>query len=306
MPSQDFDQPIDAATEPVEVDAGSFAHLFLTMPCAQGSAAATQGDQGAVWPMGQTRRCLAGRDAHHRFDAVSVQQGFRLEVDKLQRLCARWIGHPLDEPLRFAAQPFSQDLERIWQRTLSYLWTQEEGGLPLVGAARAAFDEFLLTVLLQYHPHNYSAEIAGSAQVPVPGLVRRAERFMADNASASIAVSDVAAHLGVSLRSLQMGFRRWRDTTPNAYLREVRLRCAREDLQSGTANVTEVALRYGFANLGRFSAYYAAAFGEQPSTTRRRRSTSPPRQARGPRAGCACQPSLPRPASAHAVSRTSP
>ena len=44
---------------------------------------------------------------------------------------------------------------------------------------------------------------------------------MADNADTPITVSDVAAHLGVSLRSLQAGFRQWRNTTPNAYLRQV-------------------------------------------------------------------------------------
>ena len=89
-------------------------------------------------------------------------------------------------------------------------------------------------------------------------------------------VKDVAAHLGVSLRSLQAGFRRWRETTPSAYLRQVRLQLIRDDLlHSGEdANVTSVATQHGFAHLGRFSAQYRAAFGEGPSVTLRRRRTS--------------------------------
>jgi transcriptional regulator GlxA family with amidase domain len=108
--------------------------------------------------------------------------------------------------------------------------------------------------------------------MPVPGVVRRAERFIIDNASASITISDVADHLGISLRSLQAGFRQWRETTPTAFLRRVRLQLVRDELlRSGTeANVTAVALRRGFSHLGRFSAQYRAIFGEDPSVTLRR------------------------------------
>jgi transcriptional regulator GlxA family with amidase domain len=82
----------------------------------------------------------------------------------------------------------------------------------------------------------------------------------------------VAAHLGVSLRSLQAGFRGWRNATPNAYLRQVRLRLVREELlrSDKETNVTAVALQHGFMHLGRFSAQYRDAFGESPSATLRR------------------------------------
>lgn len=267
---------------PVDVDAGSFPHLFLMMHCAQGSAAATQSGQTAEWRRGQTLPFSAGRQTRLQFDAAFVQKGLRVDADRLEMLCARWIGRPLDEPLRFALQPFSDDFERIWQRTLSYLWSDEEHGIRLTGAARTAFDEFLLTLLLQYHPHNYSDQVSADVATPVPGLVRRAERFMIENATSPITISDVAAALGVSIRSLQAGFRQWRGTPPHVFLRDVRLRCAREDLRSGDASVTAVALRYGFANLGRFSGYYLSAFGELPSATLRRgRSDARPRSAKG-------------------------
>jgi AraC-like DNA-binding protein len=180
---------------------------------------------------------------------------------------------PVAERLRFELRPFSDELEQIWQRTLGYGWSSEEGGgLPLAGAAKAALDEYLLTLLLHHHPHNYSEELTRSVPTPVPGVVRRAERFIVDNASASITASDVADHLGISLRSLQAGFRQWRETTPTAFLRRARLELVRDELlQSGKeANVTAVALRYGFSHLGRFSAQYRSAFGEDPSATLRR------------------------------------
>jgi AraC-like DNA-binding protein len=260
---------------PVAVDAGNFPRLFLMMHCARGSASTRQESQSAEWRRGQTIPFSAGFDTQLWFDRVFVQKSVRLDVDKLETLCTRWLGHPLDQPLRFDLRPFSADFERVWQRTLSYLWSNEDGGLPLTGPARVAFDEFLLTLLLHHHPHNYSAALGAPAPVPVPGVVRRAERFMAENAETLTTVSDVAAQLGVSLRSLQSGFRQWRNTTPNAHLRNVRLQRVREELlrSRGETNVTAVALRHGFSHLGRFSAHYRSAFGESPSATLRRGRT---------------------------------
>jgi AraC-like DNA-binding protein len=261
---------------PVKIDAGNFSGLFLMQHCSRGSCAATQEHQTAEWRPGQTVPLSADCDTQLWFDAAFVQKSVRLDVNKLEVLCARWLGHPLERPLRFALRPFSEDLENIWRRTLPYLWSNDEARLPLVGAAKASLDEFLLTLLLHQHPHNYSDEMAGPTPVPIPGLVRRAERYMIENAEAPITVSDVAAELGVSLRSLQAGFRQWRATTPNLFLRQTRLQLVRDELRrmGGETNVTAVAMRYGFSHLGRFSADYQSLFGERPSITARRGRSS--------------------------------
>jgi AraC-like DNA-binding protein len=247
------------------------SRLFLMMHCASGAASTTQEHRTADWKTGQTMPFSANFDTKLWFDRAFVQKSVRLDMDWLEAQCARWLGYPLLERLRFNLRPFSDELEQIWQRTLAYGWSIE-AGLPLAGAAKAALDEYLLTLLLHHHPHNYSEELAQSVPTPVPGTVRRAERFIIDNASASITVSDVADHLGISLRSLQAGFRQWRETTPNAFLRRARLQLVRDEfLRSGQdANVTTVALRHGFSHLGRFSALYRSAFGEDPSATLRR------------------------------------
>lgn len=262
---------------PVKIDAQNFSRLFLMMGCESGSAATAQERRTAEWGQGQTMPFSAGFETQLWFDRAFIQRSVRLDVDKLEAQCARWLGHPLGPPLRFALHPFSDELEKIWRRTLAYLWTSEDDGLPLSGAAKTSFDEFLLTLLLHHHPHNYSEEMTEDAQTPVPGLVRRAERYMRDNADMAITVSDVAAHLGLSLRSLQSGFRQWRNTTPNAYLRSVRLQLVRDELLRADfgANVTTIAMRHGFVHLGRFSAQYQSAFGETPSATLRHgRATS--------------------------------
>jgi transcriptional regulator GlxA family with amidase domain len=56
------------------------------------------------------------------------------------------------------------------------------------------------------------------------------------------------------------------------YLRDLRMERARAELLSGdTHNIAGVALRWGFAHMGRFSAGYKERYGESPSQSLRRR-----------------------------------
>jgi AraC-like DNA-binding protein len=269
-------QPVVELSYDADVRIETGFSRFLMMHAGSGAASTVQEGRIAEWRRGQTMPFSAGFQTQLRFDQRCMQRCVRLDTEKLEQLCARWLGRPLEQPLRFDLRPFSEDLEQTWQRSLSYLRSIEGGCLPLAPAAKVAFDEFLLTLLLHHHPHNFSEEMAGSVPTPVPGLVRRAERFMAENAKAPITVSDVAEHLGVSLRSLQAGFRSWRNSTPSEFLRQVRLERARDDFLrlDGDVSVTTVALRYGFSHLGRFSAYYQSVFGEPPSATLRRGRSS--------------------------------
>ncbi len=88
---------------------------------------------------------------------------------------------------------------------------------------------------------------------------------------------DVAAAARVSVRSLQTLFRRHLGVTPLEHLHAIRLEAARRELLSGEApaggrSVGDVAVRWGFANSGRFARVYAARFGERPSDTLRRQA----------------------------------
>lgn len=84
----------------------------------------------------------------------------------------------------------------------------------------------------------------------------------------------LAEEVGVSVRTLQVGFRAELDTTPSAYLLDVRLRGARDELLAASpgegTTVSRIAHRWGFGNVGRFAEQYRRAHGERPSTTLRR------------------------------------
>ncbi|MCY1187058.1 Regulatory protein PchR [compost metagenome] len=73
----------------------------------------------------------------------------------------------------------------------------------------------------------------------------------------------------VSLRALQEGFRRFMGMSIVAYQRQVRLERAHDLLCWDTSSsVTDVALQYGFSNVGRFCQYFQAAYGVSPSDVR--------------------------------------
>ena len=134
--------------------------------------------------------------------------------------------------------------------------------------------EALTCLLLESIPHRFSAELLRPAALPAPWHVKRAIDFMRAHLADPISVEDIALAATVSERSLQEGFRRFKMTTPMAYLRTLRLAAARLDLLNDDLQPTiaAVALKWGFSHLGRFSAVYRAAYGEHPSETVRRRA----------------------------------
>jgi AraC-like DNA-binding protein len=136
----------------------------------------------------------------------------------------------------------------------------------------------LISTLLVSMPHNRGRDLEAAATSIAPFFVRRVERFIEENARCAINLEDLAGVAGVSARALQLGFRRFRNTTPMAYLRALRLELARSELaRTGRegGSVASVANVCGFGHQGRFAGDYQTRFGESPSQTLRRGSIGP-------------------------------
>lgn len=137
---------------------------------------------------------------------------------------------------------------------------------------RAHMEELVMIGLLTGQHHNYTHCIDSSAEPAAPRSVRRAMDACESDTQGISSVSDLAQIAGVSIRSLQEGFKNSVGMTPMEYLREVRLRRARKDLMAagpGT-KVADIANKWGFTHLGRFSQVYSHRFGECPSESLRR------------------------------------
>ncbi|GAA4097728.1 hypothetical protein GCM10023066_41210 [Nocardioides kongjuensis] len=134
---------------------------------------------------------------------------------------------------------------------------------------------YLAAQVLEAFPNTSAAgPSAADSRDAHPAAVRRAIAFMDANADLDLSPAEVAAAASVSVRSLQLAFRRHLDTTPMTYLRDLRLAGARRDLAAAGAgdgaSVTDIALRWGFTHQGRFGQAYRRAYDETPGATRRR------------------------------------
>jgi AraC-like DNA-binding protein len=136
-------------------------------------------------------------------------------------------------------------------------------------AVRAETARYAAGVLLDTFPHT-SRRLPDVVLSPRNASLRDAVEYVHSRAHEPITPSGVATHAGLTPRGLQQAFSRHLDTTPSEYLRAVRLDRVREELVEGSADtvtVAEVAQRWAFAHLGRFSASYVHRFGEYPRET---------------------------------------
>ena len=201
----------------------------------------------------------------------------------LGRRLAALLDGPVAKDLAFAPIFDWGSAPALGLRRLLRLMVEELGSqAPFAGSdvAGRSFTDLMLYTLLHAVPHNHSERLARVGSPAVPGIVRRAEAYVRAHVEEPIALHEVAEAAGCCVRSLQLGFRRFRETTPLASIRHARLEAVREALRSGDAGgtVTDLALRFGFTNPGRFAHLYKAAFGESPLDALRR---DPPRRRHG-------------------------
>ena len=138
--------------------------------------------------------------------------------------------------------------------------------------AKTLLIESILRHVFEHVPHRYSDRIGLSQKDPGPWHVGKAVDFMHANMHRSLTISEIAEAVGISVRALQYGFQQTRGMTPNAYLGRIRLDAVHTELShpENTLSVGDVALKWGFLHMGRFSQLSRQAFGGYPSETLRR------------------------------------
>jgi len=138
--------------------------------------------------------------------------------------------------------------------------------------ARAQVESYVLTCLLLGVPNSYTDELCAPSGRDRPAVVRRTMEYVEANIDEALSVSRLAAHAGVTARTLQISFSQHLGMSPSEFVRDVRLTHVHADLVTGhpaDVSVTERAMRWGFMNMGRFSEQYRRKYGQLPSTTLR-------------------------------------
>jgi AraC-like DNA-binding protein len=217
-------------------------------------------------------------DSGERFSQVSLmipREVLQLEVENL-------LSENLVRPLEFssvldlttpAARMLMQGVRMIDEAS------DQDGGPLAHPLTVLRLEQVLMHSLLFAQPHNYLAALMSPS--PAAGIrpVSHAVELLRNSPAYPWTVTELAARVSLSVRSLQEGFRRSLDTTPMAYLRHLRLQKVHQELvraAPGTVSVTEVTARWGFAHLGRFAAAYRNEFLERPSETLRSAGTRRP------------------------------
>lgn len=237
----------------------------------------------AQWSSAQTDHYGPG----DLFVGSRLDHSFRARVDELDgehaRLPPDLLAQVADaapgrapRPIQFTGhRPLSRRAASVWNRSYDYVrdnvagLSEEEQPL-LVGSAVQLLAAVTLATFPNTAMHEPTYEDRHDSH---PATLRRAVAFIETNAHRDITPADISVAARVSIRALQLAFRRHLDTTPTAYLRRVRLDHAHRELlvaDPAVTSVSAVAMRWGFASHSSFTAHYRGAFGLPPSQTLRR------------------------------------
>ncbi|TFL14962.1 AraC family transcriptional regulator [Pusillimonas caeni] len=174
------------------------------------------------------------------------------------------------EPLRFNRQIELNSSEgEQWSALMRYFCEQVARPSKLGWLKARMAEEALMRHLLCAQSISLHEHYLGGQGREVPKRLQRARAFMEANLQEDISLEDIAGHSGTSARNLSRMCRVQYGASPMQLLRDMRLDRARRELSEAPADasVSDVALRWGCAHLGRFAAAYRQRFGEAPHET---------------------------------------
>lgn len=198
--------------------------------------------------------------------AMTSRKGFIIKAGTLMKAVSDRLGQEQVPRIAFSSNSMSLPVHIACENICNTLQDgmSQRGGLADNPLAIASLHDALLNTILYGAQHSYSAALSRGS-IEMPRQVRAAMQFIDANAHLPITPTDVAVASGLSIRSLQLTFRERLDTTPQQYLRRIRLRRAHADLKAGQGSgVGEIARKWGFLSSGEFARLFFAEFGERP------------------------------------------
>ncbi|MCX4231523.1 AraC family transcriptional regulator [Streptomyces sp. NPDC020707] len=199
----------------------------------------------------------------------------KIDMAALHERLGALLGGPVRRPPSFETYiDVGQGAGRSWADLA--LWCLREKnpsngllGRPLI---RSRIEQTLLEGLLLACGHSYRGALEAPVPAARPATVRRVMEAIEERPDEHYDAARLASLSQIGVRALQEAFRKHVGMSPTAYVTEVRLRRAHEQLLAAdpaTITVTEVAYRWGFAHLGRFAQRYRRRFGTSPGQTLR-------------------------------------
>lgn len=213
-----------------------------------------------------------------RVDAWSPHcRALTVKIDKraLHQALEALLDRPLSRPPDFGPSiDVTSGPGRSWAQLATWSLFEHATSLGLLRRPliRGRVEQILLEGLLLAADHTCRQELEAPAPPMRPAAVKRVMDVIQERPAETYDAARLARIAQVSLRTLQEGFRRHVGMSPMAYLYDVRLQRAHDQLRvsaPGSTTVSDVAHRWGFVHLGRFARRYRERFGEPPSHTLR-------------------------------------
>lgn len=104
----------------------------------------------------------------------------------------------------------------------------------------------------------------------LPPKLRSAVKLMVENLELPLAISEICDTVGITVRSLERGFKQQLGTSPGMHYRKMRLEKAKQLLWHTNMSILEVSILTGFPSSSYLSRVYRQEFGVLPSDERRK------------------------------------
>lgn len=259
----------------VRISPGAFEDFALVQIPLHG--AALDRIDGTAVDTHQRMGSIAGPDSSLEMEWASDTSKLVLYIPRhtLEGAAFALSGRPSRGDLQLRpAMDFTQPAQRSWFGLVRSMVEGIQQNSPLMDNPLVS-SRIADTVVLGLVANQWEDPVQQTAHGPIEesDAVDAVITMLEDSPDRTWRMVDLAHSTRMSARALSTAFQKKMQTTPMGYLQQVRLRGAYRDLYAATpalTTITEVATRWGFAHLSRFSAGYREAFGELPSETLRR------------------------------------
>lgn len=258
----------------VDIDPGMLQRFYLAQIPLAGHAEVHCGDQLVLSDTRMATLLNPDMPTRMRWDRDCEQALLWIPREAIERRLATLLGLESGSPLSFSVSlPQQEGSSGVWCQTVIDLVRNldRNGSFWLqYPAALSSMEDFLLRNLLLFQHHNFTENLQHGTEPARPRHLQRAIDYIHAHAAEPLTVTDIAQAACVSIRALEEGFRRYLNTTPVVYLRDIRLDQARQQILALAAvgqltSISDVAYQFGFTHLGRFAAYFKQRFGVSPS-----------------------------------------
>jgi AraC-like DNA-binding protein len=256
----------------VDIDAGCIEDSYLVKWTLAGQGRLQCGERTAITSPGvvvitePTERTLIRMtpQCHHLTVRVSRQALLAALAAKMKRVPRKALRFDLEIPM-------DSDFARAWCGLVAHI-CHVSATAPAAMASedlRRQYSRTLMEILLTAAPHSHSGSLQERGNRAAAWHVGHARDYIHEHLAEDISVSDIAARLGVTARTLQSGFRKAFNLTPAEYIRRTRVEALHRALleADGSARVTDLMMNVGIVNFGRYAQYYREQMGVSPSVT---------------------------------------